>query len=122
MTPVDLLDHARRLCGDTSWERAFWTTRAAAILTRQAMEAWLDDYWEATSPGVCRVHSTRARFLLLQARLPPPAPARAFAAWWRLSEACHHYSHEIPPSPQDVLSWVEEAEAFAAALRADAAP
>jgi hypothetical protein len=122
MTPTALLDHARALCDDTRHDRAFWTTTAAILLTRQAMEAWLDEYWLVTAPEVCRVHSTRARFVLLQARVEPPVPARAYATWSRLSEACHHYSHDLPPSPEDVRTWIEEAAAFGTALRQATAP
>lgn len=110
MTPEQLLEQARRLCDDTEWSRAFWATRAATILARQAMEAWLADYWAATSP---------ARFLLLHARLGQGAAAQAFAVWSRLSEACHHHPHELPPSRHDVLAWIQGADAIADALRAD---
>lgn len=122
MTPPVLLEHARHLCDDTRHDRAFWATSAAILLTRQAMEAWLDEYWAVTSPEVCRVHSTRARFMLLEARLPAPASARAYATWSRLSEACHHYSHDCPPSLQDVRTWIEDAAAFGAALLEASSP
>lgn len=119
MTPEQLLEQARHLCDDTEWSRAFWATRAATILARQAMEAWLAEYWAATAPAVLAVQSARARFLLLHARLGPGAAAQAFAIWSRLSEACHHHPHELPPSRHDVLAWIQGADAFAQALRAD---
>lgn len=118
MSPATLLDYARLLCNDMTAGRAFWTTRAAVVLTRQAMEGWLDEYWEVTAQAVCRVGSTRARFLLLEGQVPPPTPARAYATWSRLSQACHHYADDLPPSPSDVRAWVEDVAAFAAALDA----
>lgn len=114
--PDALLAQARLLCDDQHCDRAFWATRAATVLARQAMEAWLEAYWEVTDPAVGRLGSLRTRFLLLHAMMPPPAPAHAYATWSRLSEACHHYSHDLPPSPDDVRAWVEDAAAFAAAL------
>lgn len=83
------------------------------------MEAWLADYRAATSPAVLALQSARARFLLLHARLGQGAAAQAFAVWSRLSEACHHHPHELPPSRHDVLAWIQGADAFADALRAD---
>lgn len=46
-TPADLLGHAKGLLSRATPEtRGLWP-RAAALLTRQALEQALDEYWQA---------------------------------------------------------------------------
>ncbi len=107
-----LLSYARQLCDSREWQTGFWASRAAALLTRQAMERSLLEYWEATNASVAHVSSMRAAFLLLNAHVDPPAPAHAYAVWSRLSHACHYRPLDLPPSREEALGWIEDTQRF----------
>jgi hypothetical protein len=80
--------------------------RAAALLTRQALEASLDQLWRARAPGV-ELASARAQLLCLPKYLGDPALAgRVSYAWTGLSRACHHHAYELPPSSSELANWV----------------
>jgi hypothetical protein len=115
LTPAQLLDVARQLCASPAWSAQPWTTRAVALLVRQALEMWLVDYWDATAPGVAGA-SRKAQLLLLNARLPEEAAAEAYATWSQLSHACHHRVFDLEPSTGQALHWIAQAERIAAAL------
>ena len=114
-TPAQLLDVARQLCASPAWSAQAWTTRAVALLVRQALEMWLADYWDATAPGVAGA-SRKAQLLLLNAQLPEETAAEAYATWSQLSHACHHRVFDLEPSTGQALHWIAQAERIAAAL------
>lgn len=118
LTPPELLRVARALCESREWQTTFWSTRAVAFLTRQALETWLAEYWAATSPAVAALRSRRAQFLLLNDRLPPEDVVLGHATWDHLSDACHHKLFELEPSREQAYRWIAQAERFGAALRA----
>lgn len=115
VTPVELLDVARQLCASPSWSTQPWTTRAVALLVRQAVEMWLSEYWDATAPGVA-VASRKAQLLLLNADLPEDAAAEAYATWSQLSHACHHRVFDLEPTTAQALHWISQVDRLAAAL------
>ena len=116
MTPIQLLDVARQLCASTHWGSQPWTTRAVALLVRQAVEMWLLEYWDATAPRVAGA-SRKAQLLLLNAQLPEVAAAEAYATWSQLSHACHHRVFDLEPTTAQALGWIAQAERLAVALR-----
>lgn len=107
-----LLGYARHLCDSREWQTTFWASRGAALLTRQAMERTLAEYWDATAPDVVHVTSMRASFLLLNAHIEPPAPGRAYSTWSQLSHVCHYRPLDLPPSREQAMGWIAEAEDF----------
>lgn len=115
VTPAHLLDVARQLCASPSWSAQPWTTRAVALLVRQAVEMWLAQYWEATAPLVAGT-SRKAQLLLLNARLPEEAAAQAYATWSQLSHACHHRVFDLEPTTAQALGWIAQAERVGQAL------
>ena len=116
VTPAVLLEVARQLCASPNWSVQPWTTRAVALLARQAVEMWLLEYWDATAPGVAGA-SRKAQLLLLNANLPEDAAAEAHATWSQLSHACHHRAFDLEPTTAQVLHWISQVERFGAALR-----
>jgi hypothetical protein len=66
--------------------------RATALLTRQALEADLDDFWRRRAPGVENC-SARAQMLCLPSHLSgnPDLASRVSHAWSALSAACHSH-------------------------------
>ncbi|HTV03038.1 MAG TPA: hypothetical protein VMF13_20995 [Luteitalea sp.] len=117
--PGALLVVARQLSDSPDLRTSPWATRAIALLVRQAMELWLAQYWDATSPAVASV-SRKSQFLLLTDRLPEDAAAFAHATWSQLSHACHHRVFDLEPTIAQSIAWIEAAEAFGDALRATA--
>lgn len=116
VTPTQLLDVARQLCASPAWSTQPWTTRAVALLVRQAVELWLVQYWDATAPGVAGA-SRKAQLLLLNAKLPEEAAAEAFATWSQLSHACHHRVFDLEPTTGQALQWIAQADRIGVALR-----
>lgn len=116
VTPAQLLEVARQLCETPAWSAQPWTTRAAALLVRQAVEMWLAQYWQATAPGVA-VASRKAQLLLLNDALTEDAAAEAHATWSQLSHACHHRVFDLEPTTGQALQWIAQAERLAGALR-----
>jgi hypothetical protein len=116
VTPALLLEVARQLCASPAWGAQPWTTRAIALLVRQAVEMWLAQYWDATAPRVAGA-SRKAQLLLLNAQLPEDAAAEAHATWSQLSHACHHRVFDLEPTTAQALSWIAQAERLAIALR-----
>lgn len=115
VTPAQLLEVARQLCASSGWSAQPWTTRAVALLVRQAIEMWLAQYWDATAPGVA-IASRKAQLLLLNAELPEEAAAEAHATWSQLSHACHHRVFDLEPTTGQALQWIAQAERLGEAL------
>lgn len=115
VTPTQLLDVARQLCASAVWSAQPWTTRAVALLVRQAVEMWLAQYWDATAPGVVTA-SRKAQLLLLNAQLSEDDAAEARATWSQLSHACHHRVFDLEPTSGQALQWIAQAERIGAAL------
>jgi S-methylmethionine-dependent homocysteine/selenocysteine methylase len=115
VTPAQLLDVARQLCATPAWSAQPWTTRAVALLVRQAVEMWLAQYWDATAPGVMTA-SRKAQLLLLNARLSEADAAEAHATWSQLSHACHHRVFDLEPTTGQALQWIAQAERIGATL------
>ncbi len=95
--------------------------RAAALLTRQALESALTVYWTKQAPGVEQA-STRAQMLCLGRYLgDEPLARRAHVAWSSLSRACHHHVYDLAPTREELQAWrdvvVEVVERTERALR-----
>lgn len=76
--------------------------RTAALLTRCALEEWLDEQsasWALTS---CPRPSRRSKLVGLEALGDRSAGARARRLWEYLSRAAHHHSYELQPSASEV--------------------
>lgn len=106
MTPaVELLAEVDDLLGRASADTAGRWPRAAALLTRQALETALTFYWTKAAPGVEEA-SARAQLLCLGRYLGDDALARrAHAAWSALSGACHHHVYDLAPTREELQAW-----------------
>jgi hypothetical protein len=81
--------------------------RAAALLTRQALESALTLYWTKVAPGVEQA-STRAQMLCLGRYLgDEPLAQRAHVAWSGLSRGCHHHVYDLAPTREELQGWRE---------------
>ena len=101
----ELLAHVDDLLTRPSVHTAGLWPRAAALLTRQALEVALKTFWSAQAPGVegC---SARAQLLCLGRFIgDEPLAQRAHAVWGALSDACHHHPYELAPTQAELSGW-----------------
>lgn len=109
MTPRALLTEARRLVHDPDHASDATWPRAAAFLTRQALEHALREvlihrYRLAGEP------SFRAQLLAAQAFLPEPLARRAAWSWTALSAATHHHGYSLAPTGVELDRWMGTVE------------
>ena len=108
--PADLLAEARALVERRDGATAGLWPRAAAALTRQALELALRDLWRARAPGV-KPLTLRAQLLCLgEYARSEQAAATAQHAWVALSRACHHHPYEVEPSADELRYWIDVVE------------
>lgn len=107
-----LLGGARQLLQRGDAATAGLWPRAAALLTRQALERALDGWWAAQGTPLDGC-SARAKLICLCARHEDPAlAARVAHAWQALSRACHHHPYELPPTARELERWMATVERF----------
>ena len=86
--------------------------RAVALLTRQALEQGLDDFWAARAPRV-RGASRHAQLLCLGAYLQDDDVVSGVRyAWHGLSRACHHQVYELAPTATELERWLDAVDAL----------
>lgn len=110
MTPDELLAQAQLLMERPVGVSFGLWPRAAALLTRSALEGALDEYWQRGSPEVATLQlcTTTTQLYSLPAFLEPPLARRAAYVWHALSAACHHHPYELAPTPSELRAWLED--------------
>ena len=112
----DLVSAARDLIRIDDPRTAGLWPRAAALLARQSIEASMDALWELRSPGM-RSTTLRCQLLCLGDFLHDPGLAgRVSLTWSGLSRACHLRVYELPPSLEELQSWLQCAWELAQAV------
>jgi hypothetical protein len=115
MTAVELVALTRAMLANGSDVSVGRWSRATALLTRQALEASLDELWAARSPGIAAC-STRAQLLCLPTYLGDGDLAdRTAWTWWALSQACHFHAYELAPTVGELNAWLETVAELATA-------
>lgn len=97
----ELLDYAGQLL-DGSITLGARGARTAALLTRCALEDWLDDQSATWSMAPRLRPTTRSKLVVLGALRGPETGERAKRAWHDLSRACHHHAYELQPSITEI--------------------
>ena len=106
-TPEDLLETAKELLSRKDAKAKGIWPRAAAFLCRQALEASLEQFWQARLPGMEAV-SMRAQLSCLPTYMDDTELAgRAAYTWSALSRACHHHTYEVAPTARELQTWFE---------------
>lgn len=107
MTAFELVTLARAmLAGGGGVSVGRWS-RATALLTRQALEAALDELWATRSPGIADC-STRAQLLCLPLYVGGDVKLaeRTAWTWWALTQACHFHPYELVPTVGELDTWL----------------
>jgi len=107
-TASELLTMARDILERADAVAAGVWPRTTAFLTRQALEAAIDQFWLTRVPAMNQC-STRARLLALPyytqvADLGPQVQL----TWTMLSRACHYRAYELPPTAVQLRGWVDK--------------
>ena len=107
--PSVLVDLARSTIQEQRPDLIGIWPRAAAILTRQALEIALDQFWLNVAPGVENA-SARAQLACLAEYIDPQLASRIRYTWHGLSAACHHHAYELPPIASELDGWLSDVE------------
>jgi hypothetical protein len=106
-TPTAVLVAARTILDRPEAVTSSAWARSTALLTRQALEAALGDFWRSRAPGMedCPL---RAQLVALQLYVPDPHAARlAHHTWASLSHACHHHAYDLAPTASELRAWLD---------------
>ena len=86
--------------------------RAAALLTRQALEEAVDAYWRSRQLPLDSL-PTHAQLVCMRMMMPDGSlPARLHETWGALSRACHHHPYELAPTAAELARWIEVVDEF----------
>jgi hypothetical protein len=109
--PEELLIVARTLCEHPGPDLEGRWPRAAAVITRAALEGALDEYWQQREPGIAAVLGGRAKMLCLPTYLADDELAhQAYETWASLSNACHRHAYELDPTADEIERWITNVE------------
>lgn len=107
MTPADLLAAARDLLEHPGPQSVGGWPRAVALLTRQALEKALDEFW-AASPATAGLAacSNRTQLTCLPAYLNAGTARQINYVWAALSSACHYHPYDLAPTAGELDGWI----------------
>lgn len=105
-----LIVHARQLLAHAEPSITGLRQRAAALLTRQALELAVGAALARRAPGTERV-SARAQLLCLTSFVAAETAEEATFLWTVLSRACHHHPYELAPTWDELSTWLTQTEA-----------
>ena len=91
-------------------------TRAAALLTRQALELVIDAALARRIPDLDGV-AMRVKLACLIELTDPAAAHEAAWLWARLSTACHHHPYDLAPTGDELTEWISRVEALLVNVR-----
>lgn len=115
-TPDQLLAFARAMLDSPTPSTVSAWSRAAALLTRQAIEQALTDYWRERLPGLERMNM-RAQLNAADVIISRHIAGELRYVWHALSNATHHRPYELDPTREELDSLIMSAERAIRALR-----
>jgi hypothetical protein len=114
VTPAQLLDEATKLLHHGGIPGG-WRAVAVATLSRQALEAAIDEYWRRSAPGAEGAPRT-IQLLCLPSYAEETTAELAGQTWVSLSGACHVRAYDLAPSPDELSAWLIDAGTVIAGL------
>jgi len=120
MTPADVLAAARDLLERHAPARAGGWQRAVALLTRQALEQGIEEFW-ATDPATAglREATMKTQLTCLPEYLRPRLAREISYVWAALSSACHYHPYDLAPTGAELAGWIDTVAALLAAIKSD---
>lgn len=102
-----LLDEARAILLGLHPVPRNQAARAAAVITRQALEAGvgqLCNRWGITDPRA----NMRSKLVAMRFLGDDTVAELAATAWWGLSNACHHHAYELTPTSAEIERLIDQ--------------
>lgn len=113
MTPTQLLAAARALLADDPAATAGGWPRMVALLTRQALEEALSEFWEVRLVTAGLSDSSRkSQLACLPFYLDARVAREASYVWAALSGACHYHAYELAPTAGELSGWIDAVAAL----------
>lgn len=118
MNSAELLAAAREVLADKPAATASGWPRMVALLTRQALEEALSEFWEArpATAGLSRC-TRKAQLTCLPFYLDARAARQAAYTWAALSEACHYHAYDLAPTASELAGWITAVAGLAHSTR-----
>jgi hypothetical protein len=106
MTPAELLTAARDVLRRPAAAPGGWP-RMVALLTRQALEKALSEFWEASpaTAGLSRC-TRKSQLACLPFYLDVRVAREAAYTWAALSDACHYHAYDLAPTVGELTRWL----------------
>ena len=106
-TPEELLGLARQMVDEPSPPtRGLWA-RAAAILGRQALEEAMRCLWRSRAPRLETANFTTQLLCLCEFIADSHLAQRTAYVWACLSNACHYRGYGMPPTAEELTTWLD---------------
>jgi len=117
MTPAETLAAARDLLARPQGNGVGGWPRAVALLTRQALEQALEEFWKA-SPGTAGLAccTRKTQLACLPTYLDPETAHQVSYVWAALSSACHYHAYELAPTATQLSGWIDTVGRLLAAV------
>jgi hypothetical protein len=118
MSPDELLTAAREVLAGTSAASPGGWPRMVALLTRQALENALSEFWEGRpeTAGLCAC-PRKSQLACLPFYLDPRTAREVAYAWVALSGACHYHAYELAPTAGELTGWINDVSRLSQSLR-----
>jgi len=87
--------------------------RTAALLSRCALEDWIDEQSADWAPSEHPYPSTRSKLVVLETLGDRATGGRARFIWESLSRTAHHHAYELQPSVAEVRLLLDQVRALA---------
>jgi cytochrome c5 len=108
-----VLELARDLLSRADPSTAGLWPRAAALLTRQALEEAVDAYWAARQLPLGSLPTQTQLVCMRMMTADGTLPAQLHEVWGALSRACHHHPYELAPTVGELGGWIQLVAEFA---------
>jgi hypothetical protein len=106
-TAASLLGQARAILSGQHPVPRSQVARAAAIITRQALEDSVRELcngWGITDPRA----NMRSKLVTMRVLGDETTSELAATAWWGLCNACHHHAYELTPTAAEVRYLIDQ--------------
>lgn len=123
MSPAELLAAAREVLHEPSTATSGGWPRMVALLTRQALESAITDFWRSrpATASMCRCKG-KTQFVCLPFYLKASAAREAEYVWASLSEACHYHAYELAPTAGELTGWLDAVAGLIESMKIEAKP
>lgn len=117
MTPAQTLAAARDLLARPPGAGIGGWPRAVALLSRQALEQALEEFWK-TSPATAGLAgcTRKTQLACLPSYLDPELARQISYVWAALSSACHYHPYELAPTASQLTAWIDSVSRLLAAI------